>query len=153
MKKKLPIFNHVPNDAIEAGKNGNLEEWVQKLLISEGNEDLAKSLSNEKPICVSIVKIPLKLLKKIEGPEEQIEHRQPLDIWENRVSKLVKLIEGGYKPAPLLVTDYWNYFEIADGNHRHEALVRLGTLEYWTIFFIKHEEGKKYLESILKNRI
>lgn len=137
-------FNPTPENALLAHQSNSLLDWVQQLLISEGNSSLAESLSKEDPILVDIINVPLSLLKKIEGPEEDVESRLSPGVWEGNVSKLTELIKNGYKPSPLIVTDYWNYFEIADGNHRHEALLRNGIKSYWTIFLIKHPEGKKY---------
>ena len=146
-----PDFAPTSESALLARQNGTLGEWVQKLLQSEGNYELAKTLAQEKPVAIEMVDFPLSRLKKIVGPEENEAHRQSPDVWEAQVTKLAKMVEKGYKPAPLIVTDYWNHFEIADGNHRHEALERRGINSYWTIFFIKHEKGKEYLQTIIKS--
>lgn len=150
MQKNNLNFSPTSENALLAMQNGDLENWVQALLQSEGSLDLAKSLISEKAIAVKMYNFPLGKLKKINGPEEQVELRQPLDIWEKRVSKLTELIKGGFKPAPLIVTDFWNHFEIADGNHRHEAMLRAGINSYWTIFFIKHTKGLEYLQTIME---
>lgn len=144
-------FAPTSESALLAKQHSRLGEWVQNLLHSEGNDELAKSLAQEKPIAIEMIEFPLVQLKRIEGPEENEEHRLSPDVWEEQVKKLAKKIKDGYKPAPLIVTDFWNQFELADGNHRHEAMLRVGMKTYWTIFFIKHEAGKKYLQSILKS--
>lgn len=146
-------FAPTVENALLAQENNYLEEWVQKLLISEGNDVLANEISQQSAILAEIINTPLVLLKKIEGPEEDVALRLPLDLFEKNVSKLTKLIKEGYKPAPLIVTDYWNYLEIADGNHRHEALLRNGINSYWTIFLIKHPTGKKYFQEEFKTQI
>ncbi len=144
-------FEPTYENAKLAQENGTLNEWVNSLLISEGSNSLAQSLAKESPIAIKMIEFPLSQLKRIEGPEEKIEHRQSPDIWEASVQVLAAKIKDGFRPAPLIVTDYWNYFELADGNHRQEAMLRVGIKSYWTIFFIKHQKGKEYLESILKN--
>ncbi len=148
--KNVSNFAPTSENALIAKENGTLDQWIEDLLHSEGNDALSKSLFKEKTVAIEIYDYPLAGLKKIVGPEENEEHRQSPDVWEAQVSKIAKLIKNGYKPAPLIVTDFWNYFEIADGNHRQEAMIRTGMTRYWTIFMIKHEEGKKYLESIIK---
>jgi len=150
MSYKDLVFAPTSENALLAKQNGTLEKWVQNLLLSEDSYELAKTFAREKPVAVEILQFPLSQLKRIEGPEENEEHRQSPDVWEGEVNELAKKIKNGYKPAPLIVTDFWNYFEIADGNHRHEALLRVGIKSYWTIFFIKHEKGRKYLQDIMK---
>ncbi len=151
MKNNDLNFSPTSDNALVAQKSGALGKWVQNLLISEGNYNLAKSLAQETPIAIEIMEFPLSQLKRIVGPEENEEHRQSPDIWEAQVDKLAKKIKEGYQPAPLIVTDFWNHFELADGNHRHEAMLRVGIKSYWTIFFIKHQKGKEYLQTIVNN--
>lgn len=138
--------------AMEASKNNSLKKWVIDLLLNEESYDLAEKINSEKTVAVDMVNFPLSLLKKIQGPEENETHRQSPDVWEGKVRNLADKYGEGYRPAPLIVTDFWNHFEIADGNHRHEALERHGVKSYWTIFFIKHKKGKEYLDKLLKDK-
>lgn len=128
--------------AIEAEKNGVLHEWVQEFLLSEGNEGLARALRDEQATMVEIARVPLSLLRKIDGPEE-VHERQPLDKWEERVSTLEKLVQNRESLPPLIVTDFWKPLEIVDGNHRHEAFLRNGITDYWAIFFLRDEKHKE----------
>ncbi len=146
-----PISYFTIENAQQARDKGKLSEWVHELLLSEKSYDLAEKIATEKIIAVEMLDFPLALLNKIRGPEEQETHRQAPDVWEDKVKKLAVHVENGNSLAPLIVTDFWNYFEIADGNHRHEALERRGIKKYWTIFFIKHEKGKKYLADVMKS--
>ncbi len=137
--------------AQKALKSGKLKDWVHELLLSEKSFELADKIATEKIVALEMLYFPLALLNKIQGPEENVIHRQAPDVWEDKVKKLAEHVEGGHSLAPLIVTDFWNYFEIADGNHRHEALERKGVKSYWTIFFIKHEKGRKYLQDVMIN--
>lgn len=141
-KKSTGIGNYTTLAAMEAEKNGVLHEWVQDFLLSEGNDGLARALRDEQATMVEIAKVPLSLLRKIDGPEE-VHARQPLDKWEERVSKLEKLVKNQEPLPPLIVTDFWKPLEIVDGNHRHEAFLRNGITEYWTIFFLRDEKHKE----------
>jgi hypothetical protein len=136
--------------ALLAHKKGELKKWVIELLINEKSYDLVEIIKNEKTYAIEMLNFPLEKLKKIQGPEEDLTKRQPPHVWEEKVSELANVLEYGFSPAPLIVTDFWNHFEVADGNHRHEALLRRGIMNYWTIFFIKHEAGRKYLMDIMK---
>lgn len=139
-KKKQTVLQK----ALHAKKNGRLIEWVQEYLKTEKNYGLASALKKHTATMVDIVEFPLAELKKIEGPEPEPD-RESLDQWEKRVSTIEALINQGYEPPPLIVTDYWQPLEIADGNHRHEALLRNGIKKYWTIFFIQDEVNKQKL--------
>lgn len=144
--KPFPFpFHDADKETVAAKKAHTLEEWVQKFLLNEGNHGLATALRTEAALMVDLIEIPLSLLNKIEGPEP-VQKRETLDVWEERVSGLTLMIEEGYKPPPLIVTDFWKPFEIVDGNHRHEAMLRNNIEKYPTIFFIKNEESVKILE-------
>ena len=148
MKKSNSKFT--VESAMIARDNGVLKDWVIELLLSKESYELAEKIRQEKTVAIEMHNAPLGLVKRIQGPEENIADRKPVEKWDEDVQKIVEKLRGEYRPAPIIVTDFWNHFEIADGNHRHEALERLGAKTYWTIFFLKHDEGKKYLHSMIK---
>lgn len=143
-------MKYTVESALSAKNKGNLKDWVIDLLLSEESFELAEKIKSEKTVAIEMFNTPLSLINRIQGPEENIADRKPLHKWNEDVNKIVEILDKDYKPAPIIVTDFWNHFEIADGNHRHEALERLGVKKYWTIFFIKHEEGRKYLLENIK---
>jgi hypothetical protein len=145
-----PTISYSSEDVVTARKNNSLKQWVDEFLLDEGNHSLATELKNNKSSLIEILDFTLSKLKKIEGPEE-VTNRESLDVWEERVSKLTKLIEQGQSLPPIIVTDFWQPLEIADGNHRHEALLRSGRDKYWTIFFLKNEENKQLLAQYPKH--
>jgi hypothetical protein len=142
---------HTLDQALKAKADGTLAEWVQQFLRDEGNNALADALLQHKPIWLEMVEFPVDNLKRIEGPEEDPKQRNAPHVWEESVASLTSHLKSGEPPAPLIVTDYWNMFEIADGNHRHEALQRNGVKKYWVIFFVKYPEGKKWIDKVLSN--
>jgi len=144
--KKAPSVS----EALSAKNNGDLMGWIRNYLEKEGNQGLLQALSQNYADYIDIIEFPLSQLKKIDGPEE-ITNRQPLDVWETRVSELESNIGEGIYPPPLIVTDFCRPFEIVDGNHRHEALMRNGIEIYWTIFLFRNHENTKLLKEILKN--
>jgi len=137
--------------ALAAKKNGNLKNWVLELLLNEESFELAEKIASEKTVAIEMYNAPLSLIKRIQGPEENKAHRKPPEKWDEELRRMDEKIDDDYSPAPLIVTDFWNHFEIADGNHRHEVLERRGIKTYWTIFFIKHLAGKKYLQNIMED--
>ena len=132
--------NESIKSAIAAHKKGTLLDWVNDFLKLEGNVGLLKVLEENRPKWVEMVDFPLHLLNRIRGPED-IPNRESLEVWERRVSKQITNLQKGQISSPLIVTDYWNSLEIADGNHRHEALVRRGIKTYWTIFLLKSKSS------------
>jgi hypothetical protein len=153
VKTKIKMMENefTVESALLAREKGELKNWVIGLLLSEKSYELAEKIKTEEAVAIEMLNFPLAKLKKIQGPEEDESQRQPAHVWEEKVSNFTRELENGFSPAPLIVTDFWNHFEVADGNHRHEALERKGIMNYWTIFFIKHEAGHKYLMDIMKN--
>ncbi|MDP3941622.1 MAG: hypothetical protein Q8Q49_04930 [bacterium] len=151
MLKKSQLASRCPavTEALTAKEKGLLMEWVKAYLEKEGNRGLLDALSQNRTDYIDLVEFPLSLLKKIDGPEE-IPNRQPLDVWETRVSILETNIGNGEFPPPLIVTDFWKPLEIVDGNHRHEALIRNGIDAYWTIFIFCNHESKELLSELGK---
>lgn len=143
-------MKYTVESALTAKSNGTLKNWVIGLLLSEENFELAEKIATEKTVAIEMFNVPLALINRIKGPEENEAYRKPPEKWNEEVSKMVERLDNDYSPAPIIVTDFWNHFEIADGNHRHEALERRGVKSYWTIFFIKHETGRKYLLDKIK---
>jgi hypothetical protein len=51
---------------------------------------------------------------------------------------MVESYRNGWKPVPLIASNIWeDEFTLADGAHRHGALLRLGIDTYPTIFYFK----------------
>lgn len=133
-------------DAMHAYENGQIFDWVQEYLRGEGwQHGLAEDLMAGKPGISVLQEFPLKKLKRIIGPEQDINYHEPLNAWEKRVSALILKIKEGVQFPPLIVTDLWKDLEIADGSHRQEALLRCGYEKYWTIFLFKKLESKNLL--------
>lgn len=131
-------YKYTLASALEADKNEELFQWAQDYLRGEGwNSGLADHLIEEKPSITKLIEFPLNKLKRIMGPEQGMNFVEASDVWEKRVSNLVEIIKGGKEIPPLIVTDFWKPFELSDGSHRHEALIRSGYDKYWTIFFFK----------------
>lgn len=120
--------------ALQARDNNTLEQWVQDYLYNEGqNKGLADSFKKES-ISYSLCEYHLLKLKRIMGPENNMKFFESEDVWEKRIQELQAKIVKGETMPPLIVTNLWSENEIADGAHRHEALLRQGYRDYWVIF-------------------
>ncbi len=129
-------------EAVRAYKQNKLEQWTQEYLREMGNNlSLADHLVNNQPLTVKLVRFSLEKLKRIMGPEKGMLFSEPAQKWEQRVTDLMIKVQKGELFAPLIVTDFWEPYQISDGSHRHEAFLRLGIKEYWVSFFSKNKLG------------
>jgi hypothetical protein len=132
--------------AQEAQKEDRLFDWAQEYLRGEGwNGEFANQIVERNPSIIELVEFPLMNLTRTMGPEPNIAYPEKMDIWENRVSILVKKIKEDVHLPPIIVTDFWKDLEIADGSHRHEAFLRCGKEKYWTLFLFMKKESKRFL--------
>jgi hypothetical protein len=124
--------------AISANAESNLKNWLQDYLRSEGkNHTLANYIQDEE-VTYSLEESDLLILNRIMGPESSMKFFEAEDVWEERVRELQNKIMFGEELPPLIVTNLWSDSEIADGAHRHEALIRQGHTKYWTVFCLSN---------------
>jgi hypothetical protein len=128
----------------EAAEKGRLSTWLQDYLRSEGNNHkLADILLKTKPTSIKLENFPLTKLIRIMGPEPGMLFTEPSEKWEERVNELTACIQQKIDLPPLIVTDIWQDFQLSDGSHRHEALLRSGFDAYWTIFVFSKADSEK----------
>jgi hypothetical protein len=138
-------------EAHQASEENRLIPWViDHLSKEEKNASLIKHLREDRNVTTLLLDYPLERLKRIEGVQNNEEAIEHVDEWTNRVKDFEQAFKNGYVSPPLLVTDFWNKIEIADGNHRHEALLNSGYKRYWTIFLFTKKES---IQRILKTHI
>ncbi|MFA5010002.1 MAG: hypothetical protein WC553_02075 [Patescibacteria group bacterium] len=119
-----------------AAVNGTLQEWLIAYLRNEGNNEKLARVIEEQTNVITIQPprlISLQRMKIMVGPPNS--GRKWTDSkWEVNIKKFVHLIQTGWNPPPIILTDYWGTPNaITDGNHRYEALKRLGYKKYWAI--------------------
>lgn len=122
--------------AQKADEQGKLREWLIEYLKNEGDnlklaeaiEELTKTMTLEPLKMMSLDK-----MKIMVGPPES-KRKWTDKNWETNTQKFIKLIQDGWSPPPIILTDYWGEkHAITDGNHRYEAMRQLGYKEYWAI--------------------
>ena len=94
----------------------------------------------EYQVWIGPVKIPLSLLTRICGPEENMRWRVAAEGFEERVSALMREFEGGADLPPVIVHCTAEGLELNDGNHRLEAYRRLGIEEGPAVFWATEGE-------------
>jgi len=116
---------------------GRLEEWVHAYLLSDGNN---KAFSDGLRLFprhyIGPINMPLRMLTRCCGPEEHMKFRIDRDGFESRVTGIADAIRAGADLPPLIIHYANGGFELSDGNHRHEACMRLGLAEFPVIVWI-----------------
>ena len=123
--------------AIEYARTGNLEEWIHLFLCGEGNnKPFSEGLKIQPRRFRAPVMIAIDTFKRSCGPEEGMKWRIDSKAFNARVNGIIDHYKkGGWDMPPLIVCDDGVSLELNDGNHRYEALVRLGIKQYWVIFW------------------
>ena len=127
---------------------GMLEEWVHVFLLSDGhNKSFSDGLKQFERFYLGPVTMPLSLFERCCGPEEHMKYRVNSEWFEKRVKLLKKALKENDDMPPLIVHYVEQGFELNDGNHRFEALNRLGIKEYPVIVWItEKQEYDEFLE-------
>lgn len=132
--------------AMEYKKLNKIEEWVHEFLLDIGNnKDFSDGLKLEKRYYYGPVKMPLSMFRRICGPEEDMKYQNPKDGFEYHVGNMINSIGDGWDLPPLIINYTNKEFELNDGNHRYEALVRSNISDYYVIFWTSNVEDYKEL--------
>ena len=111
--------------AAEWAAAGKLEAWIHGYLTGEGNNQaLSDGLKKAKRRYFGPIVFPLRSLERCTGPEESMKYREESRSFEPRIQKIEQAIQQGFDLPPLIVNYSSGRFELNDGNHRHEALIR-----------------------------
>ena len=133
-------FEPTTTSAIEYSKKNKLEEWIHLFLCGDendgGNEDFSKGLKLEPRKYYSPCLMDLNRFERCCGPEEGMKFRIPaLDFNKNVNGIMEKYKKGSWDMPPMIINRIAEKYELNDGNHRFEALKRLGIKEFWVIIW------------------
>ncbi len=114
--------------AQEYAAAGRLEDWIHAYLTTGewANHGLSNGLKLQQRYWLGPLALPLAKLNRVCGPEAEMEYIEPVDGWEQRIGILMQNIQALEDVPPLIIHHRANDLSIRDGNHRHEALRRLG---------------------------
>ena len=123
--------------AREAHAAGELAEWSQAFLRGDGgNLGIADPLRERADGDVYVLaEVSLEDVYPISGPEEDFDWPIPPGDFEHRVELLMRMFENGWDAPPLFV--HMHTLRLVDGNHRREALLRLGKRSYWAVMWFR----------------
>lgn len=137
--------------AAEFASAGKLEEWVHAYLTSDGhNKPFSDGLKLTHRYYLGPFSMDISLLERCCGPEDGMKWKVDPADFECRVCSIMEAMRTGTDIPPMIVHYYMEenipHFELTDGNHRHEACVRLGLREFPVIIWItEDEEYRRFL--------
>ena len=112
--------------AVQASRLGRIESWVHAFLQGEGgNQTFSDGLRKCPRAWFGPYSIPMDVVERCCGPEEGMKYKVVPKSFEQRVTAILDRIRSGWDVPPLIVEFAGGEFILNDGNHRHEALVRL----------------------------
>lgn len=142
------------SSAKEFSEADKLEDWVHMFLISDGhNKAFSDGLKLFDRYYLGPFTMPLSLFSRCCGPEENIKYQVNAEWFEKRVQSLMKALQSNDDIPPLIVHYIDHGFELCDGNHRFEALLRLGIKEYPVIVWMTEKDEYEEFIEIYKSKI
>ncbi len=141
-KKEEPILEYqcTLTSARAFAQAGKVDEWIHAYLLTDGhNRAFSDGLKLFDRTFIGPMDFPLALLSRCCGPEENMTYRVDAGWFESHVQKLMDALTKNPDMPPLIVHYVDSAFELNDGNHRLEALSRLGRQSYPVIVWITEE--------------
>jgi hypothetical protein len=137
MKTNGPIYKPTTSSAVEFANADRLEEWIHLFLCKEGgNKEFSDGLKLKPRRYYAPRMMNLDEFERCCGPETNIKYQIPKDGFNHRVGNISeKYSSGDWDMPPLIIYRDENGYELSDGNHRYEALKRLGHKQYWVIIW------------------
>lgn len=138
MSDDAPVMIFAPTSASarEAHRAGALAEWSQAFLRGEGgNLGIANPLRARGDDVYVLAEVGLDDVYAISGPDEDFDWPVPPAEFEQRVDALMRMLQEGWDAPPLFV--HMHTLRLVDGNHRREALLRLGRRTYWAVMWCR----------------
>lgn len=134
--------------ALKYSEENKIEEWVHLLLQHEDNNvPFSDGLKLEKRRFFTPCLIELSHFERCCGPESHLKYVIDKTNFEKRVEGMIKSLNEGWKMPPLIINFSKGKFELNDGNHRFEALVRSQVKEYYVIIWTTGSEDEQLYES------
>ena len=134
----LSRVNFAPTSASarEAHAAGELPAWSQAFLRGEGgNLGVANPLRERDDDVYVLAEVSLGDVYVISGADEDFDWPVPHIEYEQKVEAMVRMFEEGWDAPPLFV--HMHTLRLVDGNHRREALSRLGRRTYWAVMWYR----------------
>lgn len=134
------VYEPTSSSAITFADANRLEEWIHLFLCGEGNNKPFSDGLKREPRRYHAPKLTaLNTLNRCCGPEDDMKWQIDEFNFIERVEKIIaRHQKGDWDMPPLIVCHDGSTYELNDGNHRYEALKRMGIKEHWVILWEPH---------------
>jgi hypothetical protein len=130
----MPAFLPTSASARDAHAAGELAAWSQAFLRGKGgNFGVANPLSERDDDVYVLAEVRLDDVYEISGPDESYDWPVSPADFETKVTAMMRALMDGWDPPPLFV--HAPSLRVVDGNHRREALLRMGHGTYWAVMW------------------
>gem|GEM_PF-876892 len=121
----------------EAAAEGKLNELIVRYLREPAwaNRNLAAIIDGQRPNWEGPCEVPLEDLDRIAGPESERRFPKDPEVWDRAVGTIAQTLEEPLHLPPLIARMKEGRLSLADGNHRLEALRRLGYATAWVLIW------------------
>jgi len=130
-------YKPTASSAVEYAKADKLEQWIHLFLCGEGNNKAFSDGLKLEPRCYHKPEMMnLDNFKRCCGPESNMKWQIPESGFIKHVDGIASFYNtGNWDMPPLIVQLDKNRYELNDGNHRYEALKKLGITKYWVLIW------------------
>jgi len=130
-------YEPTTTSAIAFEQVGRLEEWIHLFLCNEGNNQAFSDGLRLQPREYHAPRMmKLDLFERCCGPEDGLKYQIPASDFRKNIRAIAKKFKtGNWDMPPLIINHMDGKYELNDGNHRFEALQKLGAHEYWVIIW------------------
>ena len=133
---------------------GELESWIHAFLAGEGdNLPLSQGLRLVPRQYSRPLSLPLSLFERCVGPGAEYRYQVDAAGFERRVAAIQDRLATGWDMPPLIVHFVEGRFELTDGNHRHEALLRSGRARHDVIIWTTAEAEVREWQSVVEGLV
>ena len=139
-------------------KEGKVEEWVHKYLLSgrggKSNPEFSEGLKREKRWWNGPVELDLNDLSPAVGTDPGMEYVVDKDSWYAWTSRLAKSFSNPASLPPLIAEYRAGELSVRDGNTRYGAMKLLGWTTCWVIIWYNSESDyHQHKEMIVERKM
>lgn len=122
--------------ARDAAAEDRLDVWVAEFLASPGsdNAELGRQLADGERWWLGPIRLPIDCLHRLAGPAgDPVLVAVEEDEWRDDVDELAAEVDDDEDLPPVVVSHRAGQLVLEDGNHRVEALRRVGRDRVWAV--------------------
>ncbi|MCP4420760.1 MAG: chromosome partitioning protein ParB [Chloroflexi bacterium] len=139
IKEEIRLLELDSLSAQKWAKEGKVEEWVHKYLLSgkggKSNLEFSKGFKRDKRWWNESIEINLTDLSPAVGTDPGMEYEVDNDYWYARTSQLAESFTDPLFLPPLIAEYRAGELSVRDGNTRHGAMCFLGWAKCWVIIW------------------